>query len=132
VPRGHIDLAPTLAELMGLPTDSFRGESLLSEIQGGPPVPRLVVADLTRDDLQNRRRALIDGTRKLIVTGDDVRFELFDLTADPGEKHDLSQSRPELLRELEQKYVEVGQALPNREIEGPPVALEGAPEGRRW
>jgi hypothetical protein len=91
-----------------------------------------VVADLTRDNLQNRRRALIDGTRKLIVTGDDVQFELFDLASDPGEQHDLSQSQPELLRELEQKYFAVSKTIPNRQIEGPPVALAGAPEGRRW
>jgi arylsulfatase A-like enzyme len=132
VPRSHIDLTPTLAELMGLPTDSFRGESLLPEIQGAPSAPRLVVADLSRDNLQNRRRALVDGTHKLIVTGDDVHFELFDLAADPGEQHDLSESRPALLRELEQKYFAVAKTIPNREIEGPPVALKGAPEGRRW
>ncbi len=88
--RGHIDLAPTLLELYGLPVPrDLRGTSLLGELYGGPTPERDVVLDLPRTTIFDRRRALIHGTHKLLSIGEDRRFEVFDLAQDPGELRSL-------------------------------------------
>ncbi|MCA9633532.1 MAG: sulfatase, partial [Myxococcales bacterium] len=74
-PRSHLDLAPTILELMGYPRgEAMRGVSLVGELEGAAARARPVIADLTRDNLQDRRRALIDGRLKLLATGDDKAF----------------------------------------------------------
>lgn len=132
VPRGHLDLAPTIAELMGLGNDPpFRGRSLVPELFGETPEPRPIVVDLPRCDLMDRRRALIDGRTKLIAFGDDQRFMLFDVVADPAEVHDLAASRPEELARMKALYQEISAQIPNVPVQGG-APLKGAPRGRRW
>ena len=110
-PRGHVDLAPTFAELLGVTDVALPGKSLVAELRGGEAAPRDVVADLPQDDINERRRALIHGKTKLIAFGDDARFALYDLDADPGETDDLIKKRPELAAEMKQRYREVGKAI---------------------
>jgi choline-sulfatase len=132
LPRSHIDLAPTFIGLMGLPPDpALRGESLVAEIYGGETLPRPVVIDLPRDDLQDRRRALVEGDLKLIARGDDERWLLYDLAADPRERKNLTDSEPALFRRMKGRYVELSRAIPIEEVRGE-VKLKNAPEGRRW
>ncbi len=62
VSRSAIDLAPSIADLMGLPNDPpFRGKSLLGEVFGDETKPRPIVVALPRSDTMDRRRAVIDG-----------------------------------------------------------------------
>lgn len=132
VPRSHLDLAPTILELMGHPKgEKMRGVSLVSELDGAEAKPRPVVVDLTRDNLQGRRRAVIDGKLKLLATGDDKAFLLFDVEADPREKHDLVSDR-DAFKRMKRLYFKVSDGIPNREIRGDAVKLRDAPEGRRW
>lgn len=131
-PRGHIDLAPTIAELMHLPPDpGFRGKSLVAEIFGAPVEPRPVLVDLPRADLMDRRRAYIEGNLKLIVFGDDAQFELFDVSSDVREERDLGKQQPELLAEMKQKYLAFTAKIPNTPVLGG-GKLKGAPPGQRW
>ena len=132
VPRSHIDLAPTILELMGVAAKPpLRGTSLVPEVFGADPEPRPVVVDLTRDNLENRRRALIEGTDKLIATGDDEKWLLFDVVADPREKKDLTADRPRFKR-MRERYFEVSKTIPLVEVRGDEPPLKDAPEGRRW
>ena len=131
-PRGHIDLAPTIADLMGLPNDPpLRGVSLLPEVLGGPVRPRPVLVDLPRADLMDRRRALIDGPHKLIAFGDDQRFELYEVVSDPREERELSQAQPALLERMQELYRTLSAAIPTQPIVGG-ARLQGAPAGRPW
>ncbi len=133
VRRSHIDLAPTIAELMGLsPSPPFRGKSLVGEVFGDPIEPRTIVVDLPRADLMDRRRAFVtkDGY-KLIGFGDDTSFKLFNLNQDPMEEHDLAKQEPERLEVMKQSYREVAKTIPNRPVVGG-AKLKGAPPGRRW
>ncbi len=96
-----IDLAPTLLELAGVePPETFRGKSLLSELSGEPaPSRRALFAEATQpfdaeagQSWPNRRKARSAqvGALKLIHTpwrGD--KLELYDLSDDPMEEHDL-------------------------------------------
>lgn len=132
VPRSHIDLAPTIADLLGIALEPApEGKSLLPEVFGAPAAARPVIVDLPRSDLMDRRRALIDGDLKLVALGDDARFLLFDVARDPKEEHDLAESRPTDLAKMKALYAELSQRIPNQPVVGG-VALKGAPPDRRW
>jgi choline-sulfatase len=104
-PRGHVDLAPTFLELLGAKRDtSLPGESLVSELRGGTAAVRDVIIDLPEDQYNERRRALIHGKHKLIAFGNDARFSLFDLEADPKENDDLIRTNPELASQMKERY----------------------------
>jgi choline-sulfatase len=101
VPRSHIDLAPTIVELLGQGASAdFSGKSLVPELYGATPEPRPVLLDLPADSNNAPRRALIDGDYKLLAFEDTGKRMLFDLIADPGELDDLSRKQPDKLAEL--------------------------------
>ncbi|HYO92980.1 MAG TPA: sulfatase [Polyangiaceae bacterium] len=129
--RGHIDLAPTIAELMGLKGEGFRGQSLVPELLGAVPQARPVLVDLPRADLMDRRRAFIDGEHKLIIFGDEQAFELFNVLKDPTEEHELSREQPTLFESMKRGYAELARSIPNVDVVGP-GKLKGAPPGQRW
>jgi arylsulfatase A-like enzyme len=111
-PRGHADLAPTFRELLGAqPNPALRGTSLVAELRGGDASPRDVIADLPEDEYNERRRALVHGTTKLIAFGNDVRFSLFDLAADPKESDDVFRKRPELAEDMRARYREASKKI---------------------
>jgi arylsulfatase A-like enzyme len=105
----HIDLAPTILDLelgpeslrLGeapespdLPGRPYQGHSLLR-----PAEPRPVFSA----SMQGEGRASIRfGSFKLIATP--KRSWLFDTDADPGERHDLTTSQPELARALRSAF----------------------------
>ena len=87
VNRSALDMAPTILDLFGLPKEpTFEGTSLVPEIFGDKPAERDVVVDLPQTSDNDRRRALLHGTKKLISFGMTDYLQLFDLTADPEEK----------------------------------------------
>jgi choline-sulfatase len=133
VRRSHIDLAPTIADLMGLPPEpGFRGVSLVPELLGrAPPKPKRIVVDLPRADLMDRRRAVIDGDWKIVAFGDDKQWMLFDLAKDPWEATDLAKSEPDELERMKRVYSEVSAEIPNVPVVGG-GPLKGAPPGQRW
>jgi arylsulfatase A-like enzyme len=111
-PRGHADLAPTIVELLGgAPLEGVQGTSLVGELRGGDAPARDVIVDLPEDDYNERRRALIHGRTKLIAFGNDVRFSLFDLETDPGEKTDLYFKRRDLAEEMRGRYREANKKI---------------------
>jgi arylsulfatase A-like enzyme len=131
-PRGHIDLAPTVADLMNIPPDpSWPGKSLLPEIFGAQPEARPVIAELPRADLMDRRRALIDGDYKLIAFGDDQSYQMYKVSEDFKEERDLVKVEPERFEMMKKRYLEISASIPNVPIVGS-APLKGAPAGRRW
>lgn len=110
--RGHVDLAPTFVELLGAsPIPTLHGTSLVSELRGGDAPSRDVIVDLPEDEYNERRRALVHDRTKLIAFGNDVRFALYDLEADPKEAEDLARKRPELLDEMRARYKDASKRL---------------------
>ena len=97
VKRSHVDLAPTILELVGapLPSDrSLRGTSLVADVatgDGAVPVERDVYIDMPEGPFNEMRRALITGLTpgaKVVDVGG-RRFELYDLANDPDELQNL-------------------------------------------
>lgn len=118
--RSHVDLAPTILELLGVPKSSeLRGESLVPEVVGGHDEPeRPVVCDLPEDSFNERRRALIEWPFKLIAFANDYRYELYDLEKDPGELDNLAKKDPERVKGMIAKYKEVSQSIPEAKVPG--------------
>jgi arylsulfatase A-like enzyme len=89
----HVDLVPTIIDLMGLPPDErVQGESLLPMIQReGPWVPRVVPSEYGRS---YSLRSL--GLHYVVDYGG--KEYLYDLVADPTEKTEVKDKRPLALR----------------------------------
>ena len=92
-PRSAIDLAPTILELMGVaPDPGFEGKSLVPELTGkeAQPEARDVVIDLPMTSDNDKRRAIVHGTQKIIAYGKDEALRLYDLAKDPDEKSPIT------------------------------------------
>ncbi|MBI4950863.1 MAG: sulfatase [Myxococcales bacterium] len=106
--RSHIDLAPTVLELMGQSPDvpGIQGRSLAPELIGGaPPDDREpILLDLPADSHNPPARAILKGRYKLVVDIDDRRFALYDLDEDPGETKDIAKAEPAALAEMKAAF----------------------------
>jgi len=88
-PVRHIDLAPTILDLMGVRRlEEAQGESLVPLIRAGVG-GRPVVATTYRPEAPRDLRALVAGGFKYIAAPASGQAELYDLAADPPELDDL-------------------------------------------
>jgi arylsulfatase A-like enzyme len=96
--RSHIDLVPTLLDVLGVPQPlgELSGQSMVGDLVGeGPYVDHDVYMDMPVGPYTPMRKAIIVGETKLIYAGG-KSYQLFDLSADPDEKQDLSQDAERL------------------------------------
>jgi arylsulfatase A-like enzyme len=97
-PVRHVDVMPTVLALGGLaPPSGVRGHSLVPLLASGAAPGSCTAAPLIAESpaYGPDAKAVIWQGRKLVVrgTGDPL---LFDLRADPGERHDLAGTEPRL------------------------------------
>jgi arylsulfatase A-like enzyme len=118
--RSHIDIAPTIVDLMGQPPlASFEGKSLVPEIYGAKAEPREAIAlELAEDTNNPSRRAIVHEDYKLIEMGKGGPKKLFDLKEDPGELTDISKKEPEKLAEMVALFDKTFEAIPSIEPYG--------------
>jgi arylsulfatase A-like enzyme len=129
VPRSAIDVTPTILDLFDIapPTDAdsfdfVSGTSLAPDIAPPPgyePPERDVLVDMPAGPNNDERRAFIHDGKKLYVAGS-VRFTVFDLDQDPGEKNALDDKA--LLSDLKAQYQAYKSKL--REVIVKPVPKE--------
>lgn len=110
---GLVDLFPTLLELSGVavpPAARLAGRSLAGALRGGPAPPDTVLYAETLVPLLHfgwsDLRVVRDGKWKYIQA---PRPELYDLAADPAERHDLAATRAaqaETMRSALQRFLE--------------------------
>ncbi len=99
-PVQHLDLAPTVLDLLGLPPHpAFQGISLL-----GPPDPDRSL-HLVCQTPMTTQYAIVRRGWKLILDVRHQRTELYNLESDPGETQDLSDQRPAVHRELQDRLL---------------------------
>lgn len=112
--RTHIDLAPTIVELMGLEKlEQFQGKSLVPELYGAEPEDREpVVMELSADSHNPPRRAIVKGDYKLLVNGEGWKKQLFNIKKDPEESKDLSKSEKDKFEEMDKLFDETYAKIP--------------------
>jgi len=117
----HVDIAPTLLELAGLPPKpDAQGRSFVPVIQGRQKaIHRYVFCE---QDILERLRSVRDDRYKLILNTESGRQQLFDYRSDPAEQRDIAASRPELVARL-------GSVLAQWREENEPAPEE---RDRRW
>jgi arylsulfatase A len=106
VPVTHTDWVPTLLEVCGAKAEgTFDGVSILPLLKGGDLAARLLYWHFPHYTNQGGRPAgaIRDGNWKLVEHYEDGRAELYDLSKDVGEEHDLSGGEPERARALNDK-----------------------------
>jgi len=107
VNTAYIDLMPTVLELCGVeaPQRSFHGQSLAALARGEPAgsawAERALVTDTQRvpRPIKWRLSCVMRGAWRLIN-----REALYDLTADPGQRHDIAAEHPLIVAELREAY----------------------------
>lgn len=95
----HIDIAPTLFDLLGFDAQThFQGRSVVPLLRGEsmPPVPH--VAESSWRGIN--RQAVREGKWKLIVDELSGGVQLFDLESDPSETMDLAAEQPDQVSRL--------------------------------
>jgi arylsulfatase A-like enzyme len=107
-PVEHVDLVPTVLDLLGVPRgqDDLQGQSLAAALRGRPGTPgrdprravflqrRLYDTDVVSGfRVKGEKFAVRAGQWKYIEAPEEATRELYDLQADPGETNDLVATR---------------------------------------
>jgi len=106
MPVSLVDLAPTIVAATGAEvSEGLAGVTLWSSIQAGNRSPQ---RDLLAQNILWGREltAIVDWPHKLILEPKSKRTQLFNLESDPGESHDISAEKPEVVEELERRLRE--------------------------
>ena len=125
-PVGTVDVAPTIAQLCGIPsadTRSFQGRSLLPALSSAPAIEDASVYAETyypRDSFGwHELRGVLNAHFAYI---DAPRPELYDLQRDPGELHNLATTNASLAGSLRERLQEVEQRYAGRAPSAPAQA----------
>ena len=130
-PMISTDYYPTFLEMAGLPLrprQHVDGVSLVPLLKGGAPAERPLFWHYPHYSNQGGGPggAVRAGQFKLIEWYEDMRVELFNVSDDPGERHDLAAALPEraaaLRRQLHDWRQSVGAAMPTPNPDYNPAA----------
>lgn len=94
---GLIDVFPTIAEVLGIDVEHpISGASLFTEAEVRP-----VFSETSRNN--NLQAVIYRGHKAIVDLTDGEKWQLYDLSSDPGERLDLAEIRVELLQELKEE-----------------------------
>jgi arylsulfatase A-like enzyme len=116
-----VDLAPTLLDLIGMPTaiSPLDGTDLVPALLDAPPELRALGRAIAVHEEQ--QWAVVEWPYQLLVRPADSTVELYDLDHDPDEHDDLSGRKPEVVARLRARYAEF-----------PQVNVDRTSAGRQW
>jgi arylsulfatase A len=125
-PAAHIDLLPTLQDLVGLPIDtSLDGVSLRPLLEGDTFAHRYIYAFKHGREYTGYPGSMRD-ERYLYVANDSSSHELYDLMADPGQRNNIyGQAGPGTA--MAATYRNFAPALARPDLIAPPIDLDAAP-----
>ncbi len=137
-PIGHMEVAPTVLDLLGLEIPkTYLGRSRADEIRTGKPaaVQPVFFETLNDRNYDVHQVGVREGDLKLIYRLGENYFELYDLAADPAERHNVFDAHPRAgaLREALGVYLDhhlYWLAKGKSGAEPPPGAPPKAPPGK--
>jgi len=104
-PLHMVDIMPTALALAGAKASTDKpldGKNIWATVAEGKPSPH----DDILVNVEAFRGAIIKGKWKLVkIALLPGKTELFDLTTDPGEKNDVAEQNPEVVRDLESRLI---------------------------
>jgi arylsulfatase A-like enzyme len=104
-PLHMVDIMPTMLALAGAqasPDKPLDGRNIWATVAEGQPSPH----DDILVNVEAFRGAIIKGQWKLVkIALLPGKTELFDLITDPGEKNDVAEQNPEVVRDLESRLI---------------------------
>jgi arylsulfatase A-like enzyme len=110
-----IDVAPTILSLLGAPVPrSMKGRSMVPLLDGEAQAPRPAFAELLPApewDHEGKSMISADGKWHLFYRQSDRKYELYDLTADPEEKHDLWDEQKDVGAQMQKQLADWIDAL---------------------
>ncbi len=123
------DFYPTILDLAGMelkPEEHTDGVSLLPLLEGGTIKERPLYWHYPHYGNQGGEPSSIirEGKWKLIHYWEDGRNELYDLDADIGERHDLSEQKPEIVQKMDKKLEDWLQSVNAEYAEPDPLFSE--------
>jgi arylsulfatase A-like enzyme len=105
-----MDVAPTIVDLLGAtPPAAWKGRSLAPILRGDALAPRPAFAQLLRaPDWDHEGSSMIsaDGKYHLFYRQSDRRYELYDLSADPEERHDLWDEKADVGKQMQKELAD--------------------------
>ena len=130
----HVDLLPTLLELCGVakpPGPPIDGRSLVPLLTGGGikewPDRTLFVHSQRIEHPEKWRQCSVMTERWRLVNG----TSLYEIQADPGQKHDIAKDHPRVVSELRAAYEGWWQSLSDQFDEYVPITI-GLDDGPTW
>ncbi len=100
-PCSTSDYLPTVLDILGYQREGkpepLDGVSLKPLLKGQTRQRPSPIAFQSRDQL-----ALIDNQYKIYRSNNNIPFELYDILADPGEKHDIAHKKPKIVEKMKQ------------------------------
>jgi arylsulfatase A len=127
-PSAHIDLVPTLLELVDLPIPGhLDGRSLmpLLEDEEGAGVSRMIYAFKQGYDFSLWPGSMRNG-QTLYVRRSQTEHELYDLIADPQQQHNLAEVNQEEVEGFAEAYENFAVTLARPDLVAPPIDLDAS------
>jgi arylsulfatase len=101
MPAHIVDIAPTILELAGADPSALKGRAAAPGISLLPFLSEDKILERTPIFFHHeKKKALRDGRWKITTIEENGEWELYDLSVDRGETHNLAEEHPEKLREL--------------------------------
>ena len=108
VPASHADILPTILQLLDLPAPrTTDGVALLPTLDEESSYDRAVVTIRADPSLEKRLWALTWHNWRLLEEWPEGTSQLFNIQADPKERHNLAEKNPEMLDRLSAKLAEI-------------------------
>jgi len=106
-PAVHEDLAPTLANLLGVRGgfDELRGRNLIPAFTDHSIEPVSFFVELEGFRANARAIALVDYPYKLIHTRGTSNYVLYDVEKDPAERSAINGQRPEIAARMQEEII---------------------------